>query len=370
MFKDEYNKQFEDIAPSPALNEETIALMKEAQEHPLQAPAKPQKLRWVLPVCVSSAAAMLALTIGLAFWLKKPDVMEDLKGESDILIGTESTVSGEIGEAESDLLGSNNSAADGSANAGGNATHDADTGNSSNAADSGDASKDVSGNASAPDKNKGTASENQSNNSEKPEDPPAQDDEAVNDAPEEQPESDAPQSTPPADPVDPRAPVEINDKTTETYLSIRAYLDALAAKKTIGYKTNYLAEESLIIVPSWLPTTARFRQLYAYANGGYEYSYLFSYNETEYFLNISVAATLPKTQRDLNLRVKGIESEDRSLKKMQNQWICYYGNYDKATVTVCTLDGKFIPMAETAEMLGNFDLARYTVQNGLVELTY
>ena len=147
-------------------------------------------------------------------------------------------------------------------------------------------------------------------------------------------------------------------------------MDAVAAKKTIGYKTNYLIEESLVIVPTWLPTTSRFRQIYAYANGGYTYSYLLTGESESYFLNVTVSATQPKTQRDLQLRVKGVAEEVRLTKKAQHQWTYYFGNYDKAIVTVTTIDGKAVSMEEAAPLLTTLDFARYTAQNTLVELTY
>ena len=378
MFKDEYNKQFDNVAPSPALNEETLALMKEAQEHPLPKEAKPQKMRWVLPVCVSSAAAMLALIIGISFWLSKPDVIDDFKGESDILIGTtDSAISGNIGATkDNDTLGS--SLGNHSADQENNAANDSSTNSGAEEPPTGDPNagtatpKDDNENAAQPNENKENASENENSATETPDSETEQENEMTEEpAPEDPPaEEDGAQSTPPAEPIDPKAPVEINDKKTETYLSLRAYLDALAAKKTIGYKTAYLAEEALIIVPSWLPNTARFRQIYAYANGGYEYSYLFSYEGTDYFLNISVSATLPKTQRDLNLRVSGIAKEEHLTKKNPANWIFYFGNYDKATIAVTAIDGKAIPTEQAAPMLGNFSLARYTVQNTLVEATY
>ncbi len=361
MFKDEYNKQFEDITPSPALNEETLALMQEAQAHSQPSAAKPQKLRWVLPVCASGAAAMLALTIGLAFWFNRPEEFNDIMGNPHnelFLQAGDSAVSGEVG---TDNAAPNDSTADDSA---------ADNADSSAPTEEqkGDTENEDNGSAAQPDENKGTASQDPSTDDDAPESDPEQ--EKGEEPAPEQPDGDEPQSTPPAEAVDPKAPVEITDKKTETYLSLRAYLDAIAAKKTIGYKTNYLTEEALVLVPTWLPTTARFRQLYAYSNGGYTYSYLMAGESESYFLNVAVSATLPKTQRDLLLRVKGVGEEEKLLKKTKNQWIYYFGNYDKAIVTVTTIDGKPISMEQAAPLLTTLDFARYTVQNGLVEMTY
>lgn len=359
MFKDEYNKQFDEIAPSPALNEETLALMQEAQAHPQPMPAKTQKLRWVLPVCVSGAAAMLALTVGLAFWLKNPETMDDIKGYGELF--------SQAGNSSLSDATTSDPFIDSDAESNPDQTDEPDadqpTDNSSAPQDNTAAGADSS---AQPDENKGSSAEK-----EEPDGENAEDDRSKGEDPDgEQPDGDASQSSPPAEAIDPKAPVEITDKKTETYLSLRAYVDAVAAKKTIGYKTNYLMEEPLVLVPTWLPTTARFRQVYAYSNGGYTYSYLIAGESESYFLNVAVSATQPKTQRDLQLRVKGIDEEKKLLKKTQNQWIYYFGNYDKAVVTVTTLDGKAVSMEQAAPLLTTLDFARYTVQNGLVELTY
>lgn len=343
MFKDEYNKQFEDVTPSPALNEETLALMKEAQAHPMPT-AKPQKLRWVLPVCVSGAAAMLALTIGLAFWLRNPEIVDDIKGYDEFFlqVGDSATSDG----VKSDLMVNDD------ADQKGAPTDDQETIENSAA---------NLGAAEQTDENKGASEE------------PSSDGETT-DPEQEQNEDPAPEKpeseVPPAEPIDPKAPVEITDKKTETYLSLRAFLDAVATKKTIGYKTNYLTEEPLVIVPAWLPTNVRFRQVYAYSNGGYTYSYVLDGENESYFLNVAVSATLPKTQRDLQLRLKGISAEEKLLKQTPQQWTYYFGNYDKAIVTVTTIDGKFVSMEQVEPLLTNMNFARYTVQNSLVELSY
>lgn len=338
MFKSEYTKQFDEFTPSTALNEETLALMQEAQAHPLPQ-AKKTTLRWVLPVCVSGAAAMVALTVGLAIWFNKPEVFDDIQGYDEFFI-QDATPSG--GSADSD-----DAAVDSNAPVDDAMKEDEQSkGESDSSKNEGD---------------KGTATPEQSeDDEEKGEEQPAPD--------QEQDENTA--STPSEEQVDLGAPMEITDKKTETYLSLRAFVDALGAKKTIGYKTNYLMEESLAIVPSWLPTTARFRQVYAYSNGGYAYSYRLEEQETEYLLNVTVSATQPKTQRDLLLRLEGLKNEEKLIKKENHQWTFYFGTYDKAIVTVTTLDGKAVSMEQAAELLTTLDFARYTVQNTLVELSY
>lgn len=378
MFKDQYNQQMDEITPSPSLNEETLALMQEAQEHPLPMPSKPQKMRWILPVCVSGAAAMLALTVGLSVWLSRPELMNDLKGQGELFLSVDSSVSGTIGNEEDPFV--KDETTENSGDALGGAQNNASAGNSSSApqddtaTDTGTAVTDpeTSDTATPPEENKGNASDNSATENENYAPNQGADNDTQDSFDGAAPDSSPPeQSTPPAEAVDPKAPVEITDKKTETYLSLRAYLDALSAKKTIGYKTNYLMEESLVLVPSWLPTTARFRQIYAYSNGGYEYSYLIADEaKNYYFLNVSVSATQPRTQRDLKVRVNGVKTEETMLKKTANQWIYYFGAHDRATVTVKTVDGKAVPMEQAAPMLTTLQFARYTPQNGLVEMTY
>lgn len=339
MFKSEYTKQFDELTPSTALNEETLALMQEAQAHPLPKAKKKTNLRWVLPVCASGAAAMVALTIGLAVWFNKPEVFDDIQGYDEYFLRTDDAPV----SSKSDSDASDSSAA-----------LPQDDGESENASSS-----------AQPDENKGSPAQNETPDNAQPEQEKGEEQPAP-----DQEENENSSSTPSEEQVDLGAPLEITDKKTETYLSLRAFVDALGAKKTIGYKTNYLMEESLAIVPSWLPTTARFRQVYAYSNGGYAYSYLLEEKETEYLLNITVSATQPKTQRDLLLRLEGLKNEEKLIKKENHQWTFYFGVYDKAIVTVSTLDGKAVSMEQAAELLTTLDFARYTEQNTLVEMTY
>ena len=87
MFKDDYNKLYQDLTPSPALNEETVALMAEAQAHPLPKAAAAPKKKWILPTAISGAAAMLAIAIGIGIWLNQPPkMMNEEKGELDAVL--------------------------------------------------------------------------------------------------------------------------------------------------------------------------------------------------------------------------------------------------------------------------------------------
>ena len=99
LFKSEYTKQFDEFTPSTALNEETLALMQEAQAHPLPKAKKETNLRWVLPVCASGAAAMVALTVGLAVWFNKPEVFDDIQGYDEFFI-QDATPSGDGADSD------------------------------------------------------------------------------------------------------------------------------------------------------------------------------------------------------------------------------------------------------------------------------
>lgn len=443
MFKDEYTKQMSEIAPSPALNEETLALMQEAQQHPAPAPKPKKQLTWVLPFSLSATAAVLALVLGLNAHFNRPKFQNDIVGEDTLLAGTDDLNSSASMQADSAPANTDENAADaenaGAPNADANEDAPADEGQTPSSEDENAAEKPESGDTNEAEKPADDKAVTDPDTAEKP-----QSDSSANDPSAEKPQSGAssgnaaspPQSgtnkgdsavskpnndAPPAEepdasnnatsapngstntdesnepkpggnttgnagtpekeegkgeasdvakPIDPKAPVEINDKQTETYLSLRDYVDALAAKKTIGYGKNYLGDCSLAIVPSWLPKNARFRQIYAYANGGYAYSYLISDANAVYYLNISVGATPPKTMRDLNLRTRGIKTEEIEIFKSANQRVYYFGNYDKVTVSVTSLAGKKPTPAEVDALLNPFELARYTEQNGLLEATY
>ena len=448
MFKDEYAKQMSEITPSPALNEETLALMQEAQQHPAPAPKPKKQVTWVLPFSLSATAAVLALVLGLNAHFSRPTFQNDIVGEDSLLAGTDALNSSAKDsaslQADSAPADTDENAADtekaGSSNADANEEAPTDAGKTPSSEDENTSAKpegiDPNGAekpaddqaVSDPDKaekpQSGASNHNSSvekpqsgassNGATQPQGGTNSSDTTVskpnsdaNDAPTlEEPEAGsnaapAPDSKPSgenvdsqpstdatgdadtpekeegkgeaadtAKPIDPKAPVEINDKQTETYLSLRDYVDALAAKRTIGYGKNYLGDCSLAIVPSWLPKNARFRQIYAYANGGYAYSYLISDSKAAYYLNISVGATPPTTMRDLNLRTRGIKTEEIEIFKRANQRLYYFGNYDKVTVSVTSLSGKKPTQAEVDALLDPFELARYTEQNGLLEATY
>ncbi len=348
MFKDQYNKIYQDAAPSPALEQETLARMAEMQEHLyLEKETRPApKRKLILPLSLSAAAAVVALTVGLSFWLNRPDYIDDSMGDMDTIISNAPSLKPENDSDGNDYLG-------------GYAPDEEKKGDSS----------------SSDDENKGSP---------KPDSTPSDEGEEENKAPadsgddssttedemkgEELPEDDAQEQAP----ADPTLPVEIKNASTTTYASLQFFLDDLSQGTALGYKKNYYADSSLIIVPSVLPQTSRFRQIYLYNSGKYSYSYCFTAEGQQYFLDIEVGATLPKTLRDLNLRVTSAKTEKIGFDKKGNQRIYYFGNFDKCTVTLRPVDSKAaVPTLEqTDTLLGNFTLARCTAENPLLSMTY
>ena len=350
MFKDQYHKIYQDAAPSPALEQETLARMAEAQEHLyLEKETQPApKRKLILPLSLSAAAAVLALTVGLSFWLNRPEYIEDSMGDMDTIIsGSPSTKPEKDPDAEDFLSGT---------------ADDEQKGDS----------------AAKPDENKGTQKPSATPDEEaegenkapvdvgdEGEEPSAEDDQSKGeDAEAQEPEQQAP--------ADPTIPIEIENATTTTYASLQFFLDDLSQGTALGYKKNYYADSSLIIVPSFLPRTARFRQLYLNSSGKYSYSYCFSAADQQYFLDIEVGATLPRTLRDLNLRKSSALTEKVGFDKKGNQRIYYFGNFDKCTVTLRPVDAKApLPTQEqTDTLLGDFQLARCTAENPLLSMVY
>ena len=345
MFKEEYNKQFEEITPSPALEQETLALMAEAQAHGFIAPP-PQKSKkpLILSLSLSGAAAMVAITVGLSFWFHRPEAIDrDLAGDINQVLAGNSSAQSDKSENDADP------------------EDDAAKGNPAPEQNDGDASTggdDAAGGNTVPEDQAPSTggSDNFTNNS-------------GDYDPSQKYDSDETTGAAPA-PVSPVGPVVVEDKNTETYLSIQAYLDAMTAKKTVGYNKNYMADPALVIVPSQLPQTVQFRHLYAKANGAYSYSYLLTDGENQYFLEIAAPATFPRTQRDLNLRVRALKDEYEGMDKAENKRIYYFGNYEKITVTLTTVNGAAPTLEETDRLLANLQLDRYTEQNTLVQMTY
>ncbi len=345
MFKDQYNKIYRDAVPSPALEQETLARMAEAQEH-LYLEKEPQtapKRKLILPLSLSAAAAVLALTVGLSFWLNRPDYIDDSMGDMDTILSDVPSLKPEKDPDADSMLGT--------------APDEEQKGDSAAPPEENKGTQKPSATPNDEDENKAPADEG--------EDPSTEDEQLKgDDSAEQEPEQVAP--------ADPTLPVEINNATTTTYASLQFFLDDLSQGTALGYKKNYYADSSLIIVPSFLPQTSRFRQLYLNSSGKYSYSYCFTAEDQQYFLDIEVGATLPRTLRDLNLRKTSAKTEKIGFDKKGNQRIYYFGNFDKCTVTLRPVDSKAaLPTVEqTDTLLGNFTLARCTAENPLLSLTY
>ncbi len=339
MFKDDYRKLFEDCTPSPALEQETLALMAEAQAHgTIIATPKKSKKPLILSLSLSGAAAMVAITVGLSFWLHRPEELNpDKAGDINSVLSGNSSVQA---DKESD--------------------------NAAPPAEQEPQQEDEATKGEAAPEQK---EESDSTGDAAPEDLP-EDQGALGGADSSTDDSEKPaENTSPA-PVSPLAPVLLENKTTETYLSIQEYLDALTAKKTIGFNKNYMAEPALVIVPSYLPQKVQFRHLHAKSNGAYSYSYLLTDGENQYFLDISAPATFPRTLRDLHLRVRATKGEYEGMDKIENKRIYYFGLYEEITVTLTTVNGAAPTLEETDRILADLMLDRYTVQNTLVQLKY
>lgn len=343
MFEEQYRKYFQEIQPSDALNEETFALMKEAQDHKASLP--PKKLRWkpavVIPAAGTAAAVLVAVIVG-SFWLhngRKVAEEDELMGSLDVFVSASDSAAApgndSNAQAEDALIGDDLPE------------------------DTGDPQEPLE--------------------TEKVEEPSTS-------APQEQPESDSPDGStgdaasgtspetmqPDTGTADPREPDIINDGTTVTYTSLREFLTTLAAKETPGYGSNYYNARELIIVPSRLPDNARFRHFHLNTETGkYSYSYLFTTGDKEYFLDIDVNAKPPKTLRDLNLQKEAIATEEIGTGKKGNQLFYLFGQNDYITVTLTEVNSVVaLTEEEVATLLADFQLERCSLSNAVLDMKY
>lgn len=313
MFKDDYTELFENCAPSPALKEETVALMAEAQSHPAPKLLPAPKKKWILPVAAGSVAAAVAVAVGLSVWLDKPQVMDDKKGDLDAVLGSVA-----FPEKEPIIVPSTNA---------------------------GDSAPEAM--------------------------PQGQDTGTDEAAPEDATDSAEPPIDYQSAPLEDAAPVIINDRNTETYRSLKEFIVYLGDKQTIGYKTNYIADPALVVVPTFLPQTARFRHLHMEDTGAYTYSYVINKEGKQYFLDISLNASFPKAQRDIKIRTDAIKrGEVIDYDRKENTRIYYIGKYEKATVTVTALSGDPVTAEMVDAILVPFELGRYAENNPYLELRY
>ena len=339
MFEEQYRKLNQEIKPSDALNEETFALMKEAQDHRAAMPPKP--LRWKPAVLIPAAgtvAAVLEDTILLAFWMSDRNVNKeafDAVGNLDEIISDEEEPSQSEGQEQTENQ------------------PDTEPEDAESSGTSVDENQSFSG-SSAPSDDDGKTSENPTKD---PAEPPAE------------PETDEPDQSMAADP---RNPDIINDESTTTYTTIRAFLNALAKKETPGYGTNYYNARDLIIVPSKLPEQTRFRHFHLdNKTGKYSYSYIFTANGKEYFLDIEVDAETPKTLRDLNVQKQLLAEEEILTGKKGNQLFYLFGQNDEVTVTLTEyLSSTALTEDEVATLLAQFELERCSLANYLIDITF
>lgn len=338
MFDEQYRKMNQKIQPSPALNEETAALMREARDHGAALP--PKKAVWkaaILIPAASVAAAVLVAAVLLSFWLNRGETIQEATGNPDNVI---------YGESEPDTESEDGSTAP--------PEEDPLPTDPENTAPP---EEDL---PEAPGEDDGTPAPGTDTPEEDPEDTPEGD--------EGKPGSTAP-STGSSDPYGPDV---IHDDTTTTYLSIRAFLNALAKKETPGYGRNYYNARELILVPSKLPNQARFRHLHLEnASGKYSYSYLFSANGKEYILDVQVDAKAPKTLQELTIQKKLLSGEKVQTGQKGDQLFFLFGENDYITVTVTEPKSTVLLNEEqVTALLSQFELERCGITNTLIDMVY
>lgn len=366
MFEEQYRKYCREIKPSEELNDETLALMKEARDHraTIQPPAP---LKWkpavVLPIAGTAAAAAVALVI-VGVWLTRGngDLQEEA-GDISAAFGEDSFYStadpdDDYDSAIQDYLDENEPAEkpeDSSASDTVGGSANSTTGSSDIVADSPTDSTGNSDDDSSSDSagdilyGSGTSSGEE------------------NDAPE-----DEGQSTEPALPADPYGPEISQEKNVETYLSIRDYLDALTQKTAPGYGSNYYNARELLIVPNLLPDGARFRHLYLNTRTGkYSYSYHFTKDGKDYIIDVEVNVVTPKNLNELRLYKEHAAEEEILTAKDGDRLYYQFGEQDLVTVTLTDVTAT-VPLTtdETAALLTQFDLERCSLLNPVLDMKY
>lgn len=319
MFEKQYKETFDEIRPSDSLQQETLELMKEAQNHRL-APEPPRKT-WKLAYTVSlasTAAAIMVCVVSASFWLSQGQKFEESEGDWTAVGDKDDAFS----EDQSD--DANMSIIDPGESSNENKNYDAPSSSSSPGADNKDKESDAS----------------------------------TEDEMEENIEKES----------YPNAPVVIDTADTKTYLSLGAFLNAINAMETPGFGTNYLNSKELLLLPASLPEGARFRCLYLdTVSGDYTYSYLL---ESGYYLEIKVSADLPKTADELTTLQQDLPAE-YILKKNGNQRSYLFGNFAEMSVSLLPIGNAELPDETAAdELLKAFDPALYNGNNSYLDLTY
>lgn len=318
MFEKKYKEAFDQIQPSEALQQETLELMKEAQNH--RPATEPPRKTWKLAYTVSlasTAAAIMICVISASFWLGQGKKFEEAEGEWDV-----------IGENDSTF------------------TEDQQDDKDKNITDPGE-------------------SDDTSKNHEAPSSSAPKDDENANNSLKSDSESDVVGDESESDP---NAPVVIDTADTKTYLSLGAFLNAIDAMETPGFGTDYLNSKELLLLPASLPEGARFRCLYLETeSGNYTYSYLL---ESGHYLEIKVNADLPRTADALTALQQSLPAE-YTLKKSGNQRTYTFGDFAEMSVSLLPIGNADLPDETAADaLLKTFEPALYTGNNPYLDLTY
>ncbi len=378
MFEKQYKKYCQEMTPSPALDQETVALMQEAQNH--RAAPPPQPLRWrpavVLPIAGTAVAAAIALVL-TGGWLLRGggDTFDDtFTDDFDSVfesIGDEGqSDSSDDGEFSDEMQPDDSADKEASKEDVLDSDADEEQSNQNELKDEDEKSDpaekpeqdqpegDLSGGtSSAPDDEADKDEENQSST------PPSSDSDKTDKTDD---------AEIPTTPMDPYGPEVSHEKGIDTYLSIREFIDALAKKETAGYGKNYYNARELLIVPNLLPDGARFRHLHLNTkNGKYNYSYYFAKDGQDYIIDIEINAKTPKNLNELRLMKQDIAKEEILSAKKDDQLFFLFGKQDEVTVTLTDVHAATrLTEEETAALLSQFKLERCTLTNSIIEMKY
>ncbi len=352
MFEDQYRKHYQNTLPSQELNDETLALMQEAQDHRATEPERSPRWRpaVIIPL-TATLAATITLVVLMGIWLRDNDtpysddigtldtIINNSEEEFNVLPETDDSLSQEEEQQEEEPAPEQ--------------SDDTETKNTATPEPE----------TEQPEENKSDSGTEKPKEEAKPEETVPEDTKEPGNKEEEEPAVDS---------VDPRDPDIINDETTATYTTIRAFLNALANKETPGYGEKYYNAKELIIVPAKLPNRARFRHFHLYTDTGkYAYSYIFTKDNTDYFIDIEVDAYPPLTLRDLYLQKQEVKTEEIRTGKKGNQLFFLFGKKDYITVTLTQYQSNTaLTEEQVAELLKGFKLERCSLTNVIIDMTY
>lgn len=393
MFEEQYRKYCREIKPSEALNDETLALMKEARDHRPNFTPRPS-VNWkkvlVLPLAATAAAAVVALVV-VGAWVANTNGWKDSVSEDsfdDTFVGSDMEGPQDYEDALDDLLEDHKGNSTTDKNDPGSA--DNSTGNNKPSADSNEDSADSSADnstGSSSDNNNGSSADNStgsdpgedkfassgnSNPAGNSQKPGSSDDNDTNDGEEtpETPEEDEEHYG--AAPSQPYGPEISDDKNIKTYLTVREFLDELTQKTAPGYAKNYYNARELLILPNLLPDGARFRHLHLDTRTGkYSYSYHFTKDQKDYIIDIEVDATTPKSLNELRLFKENAANEQVLTAKEGDRLYYRFGEQDLVTVTLTDVTAtEPLTLEETATLLAQFGMERCSLLNPVLDMKY